>query len=152
LHSYLADKRGPGAEHLTRIADYGIDVHWLLTGKCRPLVRLDYGGDVWPELAEKVGALPPTLVSGLFELSVELAEAFRGRRTERTGQSLSIGQSFSAFSFFYLMVIRLACQLVPLMIASTKAAPKSADVRSRIMEMVPRELDAQVENHLLRLF
>lgn len=33
IHEYLSDKRKPGAEHLAKMIDAGVDIEWLLTGK-----------------------------------------------------------------------------------------------------------------------
>ena len=38
LQNYLADNRKPGAEHLAKMLDAGIDMTWLLTGRTRSAV------------------------------------------------------------------------------------------------------------------
>lgn len=151
LQDYAAEKRAPGADHLRRIAEAGIDVHWLLTGKFRPPVRLDYDSEDWPDIAEKIGAQSKEMIGELFDLSLDLAEGFRSRYLERHGKSLSVREAFSVFSVYYWLVLRAASRVIPLVTATTKAPPRWKDVRSLVTATVTPELDARVESHLARL-
>jgi transcriptional regulator with XRE-family HTH domain len=151
IQGYLADIRAPGAEHLAKMADVGLDLHWLVTGKLRPPIRLDYPSEDWPEVAEKVGAFGPELRTALFDLAFDLAEQFSGRFQSRHDRALTVREAFSAFAFFHLTVMRWACQLVPLLTAASKTAPRVNEIRSRIAAAVTPDLDPAAEATLRRL-
>jgi hypothetical protein len=133
------------------MAQIGLDVHWLLTGKLRPPIRLDWPGEDWGELADKIGAFSQDLQTDLFELAFDLTEQFAVRYQERQGEALTVRQGFSAFSAYYWLVLRSASRIAPLVAAATKSAPKSADLRAMVAATITPELDATVENSLRRL-
>lgn len=56
LQQYLAGRRYPGGDHLAKMAEIGVDLNWLLTGKV--------SGELWfklrdvEPLPEEIGAFP----------------------------------------------------------------------------------------------
>jgi hypothetical protein len=52
IQEYLVDKRKPGADHLGRMAQCGLDVNWLLTGNVGGMMR-----DIFENLPEIHGPL-----------------------------------------------------------------------------------------------
>lgn len=151
LQDHITDLRSPGVQHLLKLAAIGIDVHWLVTGKVRPPLKCDYPGEDWPELAEQIGAFPPTLLTDLYDLAFVSTDAFAVRYQQRHGTPLTVQEAFSAAAVYHLLILRSAARLLPLIAAATKSPPKSADLRSMLSATVTPDLDSMVEERLRRL-
>lgn len=41
VHEYLSDKRSPSVEQMTKMAERGIDINWLITGRAYPALVFD---------------------------------------------------------------------------------------------------------------
>lgn len=42
IHEYLSDNRKPGADHLAQMAEFGVDIEWLLLGRVKPALIFDF--------------------------------------------------------------------------------------------------------------
>lgn len=90
LQDYLSDKRKPGADHLTRLAEIGVDVNWLLTGKLRDtILRGTVNNSLGEEDTNIVGA-DTELLLGIIDKAHELTERFKKVYSDKTEKELDV--------------------------------------------------------------
>lgn len=101
LQQYLAGRRYPGGEHLARMAEVGLDINWLLTGRTP--------GDIWfrfhdaKPMPDILGAFP-ALNTIFLEKSIQIIDDVHAREAKRLGKPFLIGSLlrsvWDAFSVF----------------------------------------------------
>ncbi len=151
LQDYLAVKAAPGGQHLKTLATFGLDIHWLLTGQLRPPIRMTFDSSDWPEIADKLGAFDPDLVGKLWEVSFEFADQFGDRWQQTEQRPLTTRESMRVFEAYYLMILRVAVKLIPLLDAVSKRPATFDDLRPLLVNAARSELDATIRTYLEQL-
>jgi hypothetical protein len=104
MHNYLSGKTNPGAEHLARMGDHGVDLNWLLTGKMPQLLTLSLGHVEGMKPVSGIVAADRELATLLMKEAVDVVDAqIRGNpelvaKLGAYGVVLSIWSAFSCYA------------------------------------------------------
>lgn len=103
LHEYLSDKRKPGADHLVKLIDAGVDIEWLLTGVLRPGFNVILDGieginEIKGELSGDI-ELRTALIRYSVAIIDEIMEENPGAKSVMGFQGI-VSSVWSLFSFF----------------------------------------------------
>ena len=87
IQQYLSDKRKPGADHLKKIAEAGIDLHWLLLGYDEPSIKV-----VCPGCENITGPLAADslLANHFFEEAFDAVDEWHQNHIHNGGAALDI--------------------------------------------------------------
>jgi len=98
LQQYMGDRRKPGAEHLTKLARAGINLHWLLLGYDEASLHL-----IFPNFEPLVGPLAADseLGSAFLREAFDAVDEFHRNWVQEHGEPLSVEVIFmSVWSVF----------------------------------------------------
>lgn len=105
LQNYLSEQRKPGAEHLKAMADYGVDVNWLLGARAKPMTD----GEMLSAASEStVVRADIELLQELRERAVKLTDEMQKRYVEENRKPLNLMEILNFFSKTYLHFRKLA--------------------------------------------
>ncbi len=149
LQDYLADKRKPGADHLVRLAESGIDVHWLLTGQIKspsiPLAELEQEETQQAELlwADVSFSLH------LKEKASERTDQFHARYLKQHGETLPFDTLLRVYGEYFLMMVRVSAKIAPhLLELRTKGVENHQLIDDVVDAAVGEYLDKKVAGRL----
>jgi transcriptional regulator with XRE-family HTH domain len=108
LQDYIGGKRKPGADHLVKLAEVGVDIHWLLTGGRPSLPRGLSEGD----LAAGLLASDPQLVNDIWAMARASADGYGDRHFSRTQKALSASEGHKAVLYYVGIILQTAAKMV----------------------------------------
>lgn len=109
LQDYLADESKPGADHLVKLGDSGVELQWLLTGRA----ALPFGfRSSETDKGASLLAADRVLMEKLFEKAADMADSFAQRHHEKTKGYLTFRQFMLIVGYYFDLVVSVAVKML----------------------------------------
>jgi hypothetical protein len=111
---------------------------------------MNFDSSDWPEIADKLGAFDPELIGKLWELTFGFSDQFAVRWLKAEGRPLTTRETLRVFEAYYLMLLRVAVKVIPLLAGVSKRPPTFEELRPLLADAARPELDATIRVYLDR--
>jgi transcriptional regulator with XRE-family HTH domain len=147
LQDYLADRRKPAADQLVLIGDAGVDIHWLLTGRIKPLFGME-GADI--EGTQLVCA-DLELTKATYWAAMDLTDAFSTRRIAAGRKPLSAVEVIDVAAVYCKAMIDTAGRMAETIEKLAAKGASRAEILDIFVGAVANVSDATIEGHLAKI-
>lgn len=146
LQDYLAGRSKPGADHLARMAERGVDVYWLLTGRTR-LPLFGETGEIGKPNAGYVLA-NTALVKGLWQKGIEKTDGYAIRHHLLSSRLLSAEDVIDVTLYYYGLMLKIALNMSDNIAKLIELGASQATIISVISDPITEEFDSGVREYL----
>lgn len=136
IQQYLADKRKPGTDHLIKLAESGIDLHWLLLGQEEAALKLLFPGF---EPLDGPLAADSELAAVFLQEALDAVDEFHRDCVNEEGKPLELRSSLAAVWYVFSFYDRMLKQIADVIIEKRKEGWSCEDLAKFILTDPVRE-------------
>lgn len=152
LQDYLAGKRLPGAEHLARMNESGVDLNWLIN----PSLELTFAAQLFfqrPEVAESLSPLHWALALSHVDARARMkklasidADEYSKRFEEKFGRCLRATEATIVYEFYFVQSLKQASSLIEKIVSTDDTKFNLSDVVTLLSPVSSSDFDPLIEN------